>query len=416
MNSIRASIAVLMLGLAAAAHAQQCGPAGCGVPSTYGWQAAGVGPFGRATICPPGGGQMIVRGGLGGAACQSGACPIPRPTSGPVVVNPRPTVQSLDWSQWPCVVRIDADKGGNRQSVVSGVVIFCEDGGRGLVLTCAHGMPGVVGLTIRFADGRTEPGELVVADGSLDVALVSFRGFAGCGFKRLLDASPPAGQDVSYCGNTPVLGQGGIVQGQRFTGSRGRVIGVRGVQLLVDFAVDPPEGTSGGPIYTAQGIASIVAAVEPGAATEGPSTERIRQLICKHAAWALPGCCDDATPPLPDSPPVVEPPVVDQPEPDTDRYGELVPIVRKNSQAIAEIRGELVQIKRIVREKPLMLQGEKGEKGDRGEKGDKGPPGTSADVNVIVSAVLKRLKEEQPTPEPGTTSAPVYWDIVPKRK
>jgi hypothetical protein len=409
------------------------GSTNCCPPSFLGgWQGASVGTFGRAQVCPPQGGQVILRGGIGGASVGAGGF-----STGPQTQRQQ-SLPSYPPSRWPFVVRLSMDLGGGHVANGSGCVIFARVGSPSLVLTCGHVMTGQTTVIIEFADGRKLPGKILVADGVLDAALVKFVGFEGGSFKEMLAADPPAGTSASYLGYTLDTGQGGVVTGVRFTGGVGPLVGYRGSRLVFKLSPLPPEGTSGGPIYTPAGVISIVSETEPeeGIST-APTTSQLRELICRHAPWAMPACCDwppgssQGTWPLGGKPPANQEPTPAPGPIDPQSPGPPLP----ESPGTVEPNGHVIEGRLVVIEKrlttiesritaierlPLPSTGEKGDKGERGEKGEPGRDGQSPKIETIVDAVLAKFQDKSQEKlslgSEVSTSAPVYWDIVPRKR
>jgi serine protease Do len=140
----------------------------------------------------------------------------------------------------PAVVRIG--RGGGRGA---GVVI-----GEGLVLTNAHNLQGAQ-VTVTFADGRKETGEVAGADidGDLAVVRVATGDIAALEWS---EASPELGSPVFALGSTPFGPRltFGLVSavGQAFRGPGGRLVGGS-----FEHTAPLGRGSSGGPVVDASG-------------------------------------------------------------------------------------------------------------------------------------------------------------------
>ena len=140
----------------------------------------------------------------------------------------------------PAVVRIG--RGGGRGA---GVVI-----GEGLVLTNAHNLRGAQ-VTVTFADGRTETGDVAGADVDGDLAVVRVA-TADVAPLEWADATPGLGSPVFALTSTPFGPRltFGLVSavGQAFRGPGGRLVGGS-----FEHTAPLGRGSSGGPVVDADG-------------------------------------------------------------------------------------------------------------------------------------------------------------------
>ena len=240
--------------------------------------------FGQA-CCPPGGSSC----GQGSAATSQG-----------------PPITS--------VVKIISTR-GDEQRHGTGTCIDAE-GGETLILTCSHILRAGYAPSVRFPDGTVAPAAVIATDSMNDLALLVTTGkpprYAGPA-----DAAPVTGATVAWCGWS---GRHGWTMGE------GRVLGYDGD--FVRFGGQVDEGTSGGPVYLANGkLVGVIVETAPAqlgqaAWTRGCGIGPIRRFVAKH--WPRKGRVGRAAAVPGTTAPPWSPPAVSLPGPDSQ---VLVPVV-----------------------------------------------------------------------------------------
>jgi S1-C subfamily serine protease len=155
----------------------------------------------------------------------------------------------------PAVVEIGTEGVGGGLGLTAGAGTGMIIDAGGLVLTNQHVVSGATSITVRLADGREEPADLVAAVRVPDVALLRIRDASGLPTVALGDSSTlQVGDDVVAIGNALDLGAdptvtAGIVSAlNRSISTRA---GVMADLIQTDAAINP--GNSGGPLVNARG-------------------------------------------------------------------------------------------------------------------------------------------------------------------
>ncbi|HUS39589.1 MAG TPA: serine protease [Pirellulales bacterium] len=302
-----------------------------------------------------------------------------------VTVN-QPRAQLRRAAPHPSAVRIKVDRGGGFSGHGNGSIISA-----GLVLTCGHLFGGAQSITLTFSDGATLPATVIGSAVEHDLALLRFSPDRNRGHFVLADGSPARGQSIRWQSYWHQLSDGKPYQTYVF--AEGTVTGGTASTTLYRTSPMPPESTSGGAMFNADGeLIGVISEWQEEYGTS-PSVEAIRAFLARYKPVPTPPEPEPLPLPIPPSPGPFPPPL---PQPRCVNAIRLVQIeeqVDALDERVANLDSRIGGLSAQVMS--LRLQsGEQGPQGAQGEQGPQGKPGVSPSKAEIVAAVVAELRND----------------------